>query len=147
MLHLEFPYIFSRALLEHASEALFGASSFGAAVREGGGAMDGQKKRRKLQPGICRDGPYEEQTRRTAGYELFRVMLALFAEQKLTAQDFCVLCHWANEAGTAGADYALYSSPPGKQTGSYQDLCFSDSSLCEHLLPLYASSQRAWCHH
>ena len=103
--------------------------------------MEGQKKRRKVVPGICRDGPYEEQTRRTAGYELFRVMLSLFAEQKITAQDLCVLCHWANEAGTPGADYALYSVSPGKSTGSYQDPFLCDSSFCEHLLTLHASSQ------
>ena len=43
-----------------------------------------------------------------------------FALNKISAGDFCVACHHADEGGMLGADFALYAQKPGLQTGRYQ---------------------------
>ena len=82
------------------------------------------QKRRRVTPGLATSTIGNEQSRRNAGHELLKKMLALYAEQKISAQAFCQLCWFANEAAVPGGDFALYAQAPGKSSGSYQDTTF-----------------------
>jgi len=61
------------------------------------------------------------QSHRDSGSQLLRLLLKLYSSAKLSALDFCELCHWSDLAGVPGAAFSLYAMRPGKQTGSYQD--------------------------
>ena len=78
-------------------------------------------RKKRLRVGALRDAA-SAQDRRTAGFNLHRLFLQLYGQQKITAVGFCLLNHWAHECGTSGADFELYSRPPGLQSGKYQDL-------------------------
>ena len=62
-----------------------------------------------------------DQEQRAHGYQLHKFLLALYAEQKLTARDFAVLNHLCWKAGVRGADWSLYAVPDGRQSGAYQE--------------------------
>ena len=82
----------------------------------------GHRKRPKLAPGITKGSdPVNDQKARDAGHMLLQTMLSLYASQKITARDFCLLAFYANAAGCPGADFAMYGREPDKQSGSYQD--------------------------
>eukprot|EP00959_Pyramimonas_sp_CCMP1952_P472633 9500350-Pyramimonas_sp.AAC.3 len=47
-------------------------------------------------------------------------MIRMYATCKLSAKEFCLMCHWAHAAGTPGADFQQYAVGPNQQTGKYQ---------------------------
>ena len=58
---------------------------------------------------------------RQAGANLFKHLLGLFAERKVTAKDFAIACHWCRAAGVPGADFSSYGLAPGQASdGAYQ---------------------------
>ena len=67
----------------------------------------------------------EEQQRlhkeRIGGANLLNLLLAWYAQRKINAQDLCVACHHCEIANVKGASFARYVSPPGRQSGKYQD--------------------------
>eukprot|EP00959_Pyramimonas_sp_CCMP1952_P224538 4695098-Pyramimonas_sp.AAC.1 len=64
---------------------------------------------------------------RKSGARLLHQLQSFYAGGKISAQDFCVSCHWAFEAGCPGGDFEQYSQPPGLQSGRYQQ--FLDTKL------------------
>ena len=57
---------------------------------------------------------------RTAGARHLKTMLSMLACQKITAKDFCILCHECMEANMPGGNFGTYAVAPGNQTGRYQ---------------------------
>eukprot|EP00959_Pyramimonas_sp_CCMP1952_P154689 3236308-Pyramimonas_sp.AAC.1 len=61
------------------------------------------------------------QAQRDAGSSLLDHLLQLYATCRLTAKDFCLLCHYAAEANVPGGAFSLYGVRPGQTTdGNYQ---------------------------
>lgn len=54
------------------------------------------------------------------GCEALKLIIGLYAECKITAKDFAVLCYHLANAGTPGASYDTYGQPPTLQSGKYQ---------------------------
>ena len=72
------------------------------------------------------------QSMRVAGQKLLVHLQTLYALGKISAQDFCVACHWADEAQCLGGDFFQFSQAPGLQSGRYQqflDQTFMGSNL------------------
>ena len=57
---------------------------------------------------------------REAGAELMRLLLTWYASCKITAQQFCVACHYCEKAAVKGAAFDMYGFGIGKQSGAYQ---------------------------
>jgi hypothetical protein len=62
----------------------------------------------------------QQQKLRTAGAALFRSILELFALNKISAQDTCILFWHSHLAGAVGAEFETHMLAPGKQSGKYQ---------------------------
>lgn len=63
----------------------------------------------------------DAQRQRTAGAELMKWALTLYATSKISAKDFAIGCHWAQSAGVTGADFSMYAVAPGRASdGDYQ---------------------------
>ena len=60
------------------------------------------------------------QNSRAAGASLLNHLLCMYALQKLSATDFCILCSFAHDSGAPGGDFGLYSVPPGRPSGQCQ---------------------------
>eukprot|EP00959_Pyramimonas_sp_CCMP1952_P111258 2327446-Pyramimonas_sp.AAC.2 len=56
------------------------------------------------------------QSARDAGAELLSLMIRMYATCKLSAKEFCLMCHWAHNAGTPGADFQQYAVQPDQQS-------------------------------
>eukprot|EP00959_Pyramimonas_sp_CCMP1952_P455426 9471533-Pyramimonas_sp.AAC.1 len=59
-------------------------------------------------------------THREGGAQLMRLLLTWYASCKITAQQFCVACHYCGVAGVKGAAFDMYACEPGKFSGHYQ---------------------------
>ena len=70
--------------------------------------------------GARRWNPVTTHEERVAGAELMRLLLTWYASCKLTAQQFCVACHFCQLSGVKGASFEMYSVEPGKGSGFYQ---------------------------
>ena len=72
---------------------------------------------------------------RHAGASLFKHLLGLFAERKISAKDFAIACHWCHESKVPGADFAAYGLAPGQSSdGAYQR--YLDKSI-PPMAPIY----------
>eukprot|EP00959_Pyramimonas_sp_CCMP1952_P459239 9477927-Pyramimonas_sp.AAC.3 len=59
--------------------------------------------------------------KRKAGSRALDTLLAIYGSSKrMSAQDFCILCHYMSVCDVPGADWGKYASPPGKPSGSYK---------------------------
>ena len=76
-----------------------------------------QKKYRKL---LAANGPAAAARRRRARHALFEMLLGMYGSSKLSATDFCVLCHYAACSGVLGARFDRYAVEPGKGSGAYK---------------------------
>eukprot|EP00959_Pyramimonas_sp_CCMP1952_P185228 3872934-Pyramimonas_sp.AAC.1 len=66
------------------------------------------------------DGGAATTKNREGGAELMRLLLTWYASCKITAQQFCVACHYCNMAGVKGAAFDMYAVESGKFSGHYQ---------------------------
>ena len=70
---------------------------------------------RKFRP--LRDGGRS----RRAGSKAFDLLLALYGScKRMSAKDFCILCHHMTECGMVGGQWSTFALPPGKQSGKYK---------------------------
>ena len=72
---------------------------------------------------------------RHAGASLFKHLLGLFDERKISAKDFAIACHWCHESKVPGADFVAYELAPGQSSdGAYQR--YLDKSI-PPMAPIY----------
>lgn len=57
---------------------------------------------------------------RTAGANLYRHLVTLYAERKMSAKDLSIACYFCSEAGVRGADFQQMALAPGQSSGNYQ---------------------------
>ena len=58
---------------------------------------------------------------RAAGSSLLELLLGLYPQSKVSAKDFTIACHYANEATIPEGKFALYAVAPGQASdGAYQ---------------------------
>ena len=53
--------------------------------------------------------------------EFMEVLLTQYFMGALSAQVFCILCHWGHKGGLVGDAAKKYAMPPDKSSGKYKD--------------------------
>ena len=65
-------------------------------------------------------GQSTRQDERDAGADLLKMFLHLYSVVKLSAADFCILCHLCAKAGVKGGAFSVYAQGPDRPSGQYQ---------------------------
>ena len=64
-------------------------------------------------------------TQRTAGASLLKYLLGLKVQEKITAKDLGICCHYLQVGEMPGASWGTYATSPDADSGKFNNKCVS----------------------